>query len=288
MILEKLSEFAYFQDLRKSLVELAELATPESWRFIEPQQPTGNQDTPILERYIFYIFRNHAIRYNRTLDATERQRFIFIYGAIACFHTGLITPHFEDIYALFEKSSRKNSRREWIFRGFYPSSSPKLRGISRLPDKPTFYGNLEMYHPEWEVRIHYQHILQDNRERLPSAVRELNILPLLLKASVIYGRELAYMDPSIIVPHVYHNRIQYLMPICLTDMRFCDLAMVLDVFDGFYCGTTCLNLEMAYYHARLIGRPSASWLAGLVNQEIADVEFDYQPMYGVNSVMTTL
>lgn len=89
-------------------------------------------------------------------------------------------------------SSRRNSRREWIFRGFYPSSSSKLRGIARLPDKPTFYGKLEMYHPEWDVRIHYQHILQDNRDRLPSSVRELNILPLLLKTSVMYGRELAF------------------------------------------------------------------------------------------------
>lgn len=115
MILEKLNEFAYFQDFRKSLIELAGLAIPESWRFLGPQQPSGNQDTPILERYIFYIFRNHANRYNRTLDAAERQRFIYIYGTIACFHTGLIMPHFENIYALFEKSSKKKQSERMDF-----------------------------------------------------------------------------------------------------------------------------------------------------------------------------
>ena len=82
--------------------------------------------------------------------------------------------------------------------------------------------------------------------------------------------------------------LRNLMPICLTDMQFCDLAMVLDVFDGFYCGTTCLTLEMAYYHARLIGRPSVSWLAGLVNQEVADIGFDFQSIYGTTNDVTSL
>ena len=67
---------------------------------------------------------------------------------------------------------------------------------------------------------------------------------------------------------VEHGRgcggVQYLLPVCLTDMERPDLAMTLTIMDGYYLGNTCLTLEMAYLNARLLARPVAPWLTGLV------------------------
>ena len=43
-----------------------------------------------------------------------------------------------------------------------------------------------------------------------------------------------------------------------------DLAMALSIMEGYYIGHTCLTLEMAYQNARLLARPTARWLAELV------------------------
>ncbi len=46
-----------------------------------------------------------------------------------------------------------------------------------------------------------------------------------------------------------------------------DLAMALSTMDGYYYGHTCLTLQMAYLNARLLVRPTASWLRDLVEPE---------------------
>lgn len=282
MFPDSLTDFSYFADFYKSLRELAQLALPESWRFAEPKYPTNNKETPILERYLRSVYRHHAQRCNSTLDMSEKQHYIFNYGTIACFNTGLLSAHFEDIFALFEKSSRSKRRFDWTFRGFHPKSSNSLRSISQLPDRPVYYGPAEMFRPEWEIRINFPHILTDeaNRERLPAEIRDSSNLPLLLHAAVLYGQALARIDATNVVPQVYNDRIQYLLPICLTDLRYCDLAMTLTACEGFYVASTCLSLEMAYHNARLFSKPSASWLEGLVDQD-AIIPFDYEAIYGM-------
>ena len=62
----------------------------------------------------------------------------------------------------------------------------------------------------------------------------------------------------------YQGKIQYLLPVYLTNMKKPDLAMTLEVMDGYYMGHTCLTLEMAYLNARVIARPLAPWLTELV------------------------
>ena len=86
----------------------------------------------------------------------------------------------------------------------------------------------------------------------------------MLFRSVELARRWAVVDPSIVVPQGYQGRVQYLLPICLTDMETPDLAMTLTVMDGYYLGNTCLTLEMAYLNARLLARPAAAWLMELV------------------------
>ena len=99
---------------------------------------------------------------------------------------------------------------------------------------------------------------------MPAEVCGAKNLPLLLETAVELARRKAAVEPGIVVPQGYQGRVQYLLPICLTDMENPDLAMTLTVMDGYYVGNTCLTLEMAYLNARLLARPTAPWLAGLV------------------------
>ena len=80
------------------------------------------------------------------------------------------------------------------------------------------------------------------------------------------ARRQAIIVPSIVVPQIYQQRVQYLLPLCLTDMENPDLAMTLCEMDGYYIGSTCLTLQMAYLNARLLARPTAPWLVSLVEE----------------------
>ena len=279
---DELFDFAYFFDMHASLAELARMAMPEQWKFLKPQNRFYNEDTPILEKYIRNQYRYLAISYNTREESHEKNRLIAFHGPWACFHTGLITPYFQDIYALFELNRRRDTKYNWVFKCFCPASSPKLKGIATLPAKP-FWDSRDHYHPEWDIRINFQHILQDpnNLQRIPARLRDQKNLPLILHASVLYARALASMDPSIIAPQMYCRQVQFLMPICLTDMQHCDLAMTLMPCDGYYYGTTCLTLEMAYINARTLSRPSAPWLMGLVYHDASVQVFPYEHIYGM-------
>ena len=86
-------------------------------------------------------------------------------------------------------------------------------------------------------------------------------LPLLLETAVELARRRALVAWSLAAPRVCQSRVQYLLPISLTNMeRLADLAMALSVMDGYYIGHTCLTVQMAYQNARLLARPTAEWL----------------------------
>lgn len=105
---------------------------------------------------------------------------------------------------------------------------------------------------------------EENMGRIPYRIRRAKNLPLLLETAVELARRKAVIEPGIVVPQGYQGRIQYLLPVYLTNMKKPDLAMTLSVMDGYYLGHTCLTLEMAYLNARVISRPMAPWLTELV------------------------
>ncbi len=283
---DDLFDFSYFFDFQGSMRELAQLAMSEPWAFLHPQHAGYTNDTPILEKYIRTIYRYQAISYNTARDPYTQDACFLFTGPWACFHTGLMTSYFQAIYALFELNRRKDTRFMWVFKGFFPAASPRLRAFPVLPHRPVFQ-RFEPFHPDWEIRINFSHILQDsdNVQRLPPQVRTQHNLPLLLHAAVLYGSALGMLDPSLIVPQLYSQQIQYLMPICLTDMRHCDLAMTLMPHDGFYLGTTCLTVEMAYINARMLSRPSAFWLSELVKKPAERQAFPYEEIYCMRPVL---
>ena len=270
ILMPDLFSFAYVPNWYSQLDMLAEMALPEPWRFKNPIYLTKNSDTPILERYIHAIFKKQLIDYKDERNPSSAADYFHIENEFCCFHTGLYTQRYKAIYACFDRNKKKDSLLEWYFRGFADELSPMLRHISPLPKKPSYYMTQYgvNYNPEWPIRVNVDHILGDeeNLSRIPAEIREAQNLPLLLETAVELARRKAVVEPSIVVPQGYQGRVQYLLPICLTDMEQPDLAMTLTIMDGYYLGNTCLTLEMAYLNARLLSRPVAHWLADIVEE----------------------
>lgn len=263
-----LFSFSFVPNWYLQLDALAELALPEPWRFRSGSYSEKNYDTPILERYIQSIFRKQVIDYNAAADKAEQDRIILMRNEYACFHTGLYTKRYKPIYACFGRNKKLDSLLKWCFRGFADENSALLRYISPLPEKPLYSMPLQGIHyiPDWPVRVNVEHILGDpaNVARLPTELQSARNLPLLLETAVELARRKAIVSPGDAVPQIYQQRLQYLLPLCLTDMETPDLAITLRPMDGYYMGYTCLTLEMAYLNARLLARLTAKWLLDLV------------------------
>ena len=249
ILMPDLFSFAYVPNWYSQLDMLAEMALPEPWRFKNPIYLTKNPDTPILERYIHAIFKKQLIDYKDERNPSSAADYFHIENEFCCFHTGLYTRRYKAIYACFDRNKKKDSLLEWFFRGFADELSPMLRHISPLPKKPSYYMTQYgvNYNPEWPIRVNVEHILGDaeNLSRIPPEIREAQNLPLLLETAVELARRKAVVEPSIVVPQGYQGRVQYLLPICLTDMEQHDLTMTLTTMEGNYCGNTCFTLEMA-------------------------------------------
>ena len=218
MIETDLFEFAYVPDWYGQLEQLAEMALPEAWRFRKPQTECKNTDTPILERYLHMMFRKLSIDYN-----TGETAYFHVENNCACFHTGLYTRQYQAIYACFERNKKKDTTLKWYFTGFCDAVSSKLRYVEPLPKKPYFpmMQNGVNFNPEWPIRVNAEHILSDpeNRERLPKKLLRFKNLPLLLETAVELGRRKTVIEPGLVVPQGYQNQLQFLLPICLTNME---------------------------------------------------------------------
>ena len=272
MIYPDLFEFAYVPNWYDQLIALADLALPESWRFKEPSSSPKNMDTPILEKYVNYVFKKQVIDFNNfqyESDPEYADKIFYLRNEKACFHTGLYTKNYKSIYGCFTRNKRKDTLLDWYFRGFFNDVAPDMKYVQPLPEKPMFLLPTSgmAYLPGWEIRVNVDHILcdPDNFARLPIEVQRTKNLTLLLETAVELARRKASFEPGIVVPQGYQGKVQFLLPLCLLDTEHTDLAMTLTPMDEYYLGHTCLTLEMAYLNARLIGKPVAPWLTELVN-----------------------
>lgn len=295
MIPTDLFSYAYIPAWYEQLYELSQLAAPEPWRFRQPTYETQNNETPILERYINQIFKKQTVEYN-CVPPEEADNVFYLRNEFSCFHTGLYTRSYKAIYMCFDRNKRLNTLRQWYFKGFATDDSPWFKYVQLLPQRPAFLLRQEMtyYDPEWEIRVNAGHILGDeeNVARLPESIRTAWNLPMHRRPSeasagvsaaceangtpgakrtvrrqetaVELARRKALSDWNLAVPQMFQGRVQYLLPIHLTNMERPDLAMALSIMDGYYIGHTCLTLEMAYQNARLLARPTAGWLTQLV------------------------
>lgn len=271
MIETNLLRFAYIPAWCEQLHILKEMAQPEPWRFRDFDWDANNPETPILAYHINRVFQKAAVLRN-SLSEEEANRVFFIKGDTACFNTGLQTPLYQDIYAVFGRNKRPGAQ-PWYFLEFATDTLVCMRHVHPLPVPfQSACPSLGAFHPERDIRVSVRHITTNpkNRERVPASIRDAWNLPLLIQASVDMSRRKAIVEPDIVVRAINLSRgtgessQTYLLPLWLTRPEAPDLVLVLIEENGYYLGATALTPHMAYGNARLFGRPTAKWLTDLL------------------------
>lgn len=253
-----LFSFAYFPNYDNSISFLAEnLADKEVWDFSD----NSSKNYSILKNYLEFTFRK--LQQEKKVIYTSNNQF-------ACFNTGLVTENLEDIFAFFEeyKNPQKGRTTPFCFKAFLKKSDNMiLRHFSHsIPDIANFFDKPELliFNPKCELIPDLDHIIKDNISRFPMHL--LNADDAELRRQLIGAieevKKKVRSNYKIAVPQFFDNKIQLLLPLCLTSgSPNPDLALVIHKLnDNTYTARTCLTLKMAYNNARLIVKPQSNWL----------------------------
>lgn len=238
--------------------KLSHLAKPEEWNFQRHEFQRQGQRFPILVGYLNYTF----------LRVQELGSIVYSKdGDRACFNTGLQTENEKDIYATFyrNKGAAEHHRPDWTLFGFFDSYSPRLTDFRPLPDIARYIDDASdlVFDTVCSMEVNYDHLFQDNQDRLPEALRNNKTLAIAaIQGSIELLKEKVVRNYKIAIPHWYKGRIQLLLPLNLTSDSEADLALVAekDSSGKIYRIVTALTMDMAYMDARLITRPDRDWL----------------------------
>lgn len=248
-----------------AIAALAGLAQSEEWEY---QRATSEHPLPILRNYIVYTFRRAHFqgRVTEMVDTDGSKH--------AAFNTGLLTPHFESIYGYFVEQSRTEFRQPWFLVGFFPASDYRLVRFQRLPERASYFDNPAdlLYDTRLDLRVQYEHIVNDNVERFPLGLQEDERRRVeAVRQAVNHAEYRVQQNYKTAIPQFYWQsrgddepgRMQLLLPLCLEDVNRADLALSVDRVGDVYRAATVLTLDMAYNNARLITRPDHEWLEPL-------------------------
>ena len=159
---DALEDFAVIGNWSDVLRTLADMALPEQWDF----QDAKTHNFYILRQYLKYTFLR--LKHEGKVLITEDESF-------AAFNTGLLTIHYDDIYACFEKNhdarrspspgaSAASARRAAAATG---SASPST--LPSRPNPPAYITEVSdlLYDTRCRLAVNYDHILSDNIGRMP-------------------------------------------------------------------------------------------------------------------------
>ena len=247
----RLYDFGYVHEIDNRLRDLASLAEDEDWEY---RRTPGGRPNPILYHYFHYTF-----------ERVEEQGKICKSGdnKFSCFNTGLVTPRQEPVFALFAENEEPD-REPWRFFRFCTKGDHELTRFPELPDIATYFENPSclVFDPRLEVRVNFEHIIGENRERFPDPFKSMDehTLQMLLRGAVDNAKERVRRNYKAAVPQYHRGNVQLLLPLCLANPKVADLALVIQRHEGLYRAATCLTLDMAYNNARQLARPDADWL----------------------------
>jgi hypothetical protein len=254
----ELFKFAFFPNYDSAIAFLADtLADKEAWDFSD----RATKNNSILKNYLEFTFRK--LQQEKKISFTSDNKF-------ACFNTGLVTENLEDIFAFFEeyKNLRKGLITPFCFKAFLKKSDNNiLRNFSHsIPDVANFFDKPELliFNPKCDLIPDLDHIIGDNLGRFPAHLQSADDAELRrqLVGAIDEVKKKVRSNYKIAVPQYYDNKIQLLLPLCLTSgSPNPDLALVIHKLnDSTYTARTCLTLKMAYNNARLIVKPQSNWL----------------------------
>ena len=243
-----LFEYAWVSNFYDQIKDLKSLAMNEDWDY--KKHPTGKY--PILSNYIKHTF----VKLYEEGKVLEQSGY-------SVFNTGLVTDLQEEIFALFQKNKRKASQ-NWYFIGWRKQSDRDLLKFSQLPDCANYFDNSSdlIYDTKLELRSNVNHILEDNINRFPESLQQMDTyqLSVLLEGTINDAKRRIRRNYKTAVPQYYNGKLQLLLPLCLTSKASADLALVIEKENCIYRASTCLTLDMAINNARLIAKPDDEWL----------------------------
>jgi len=249
---EDLFDFGFIPGIGDQLRDLANEAEREDWEYLHTH---SEYPFPVLYNYIRFTYKRVAIE-NKVALATD--------GQFSCFNTGLVTYNQEPIFASFE-ANRKEGAQPWFFKGWFRRGEWELTKFSELPDLAHYFDDPTclVLDNRKDFRVNLEHILNETpRERFPETVTGMTDYAIqnILRGAIDSAKERVRRSYKTAVPQYYRGQVQLLLPLCLSDARQADLALVVERHTTFYRAATCLTLDMAYNNARQLARPDRDWL----------------------------
>ncbi len=252
-----LYSFAYLGNFNEKLKYLSTIAEQENWYYDNDKMSDEEKETGILFQYIHHTF-------SKALD----DDLILSNDTSAIMNTGLLTKQGEEIYMLFTKNSYPG-KQDWFFKSFYRESSHDIplefrdqlpQHIDYFKDSPESY----YFNPSLPIHSNLEHIIDDNFQRLPKAMRELpeDILSSVLSSQISIIEKRLLRNNRLAIPQYYKKKIMYLIPLSFGDEV---IALAIQRDGNTYRVNTILTKEMAYCNARLLMKPESNWLTNESN-----------------------
>ncbi|WP_368649812.1 DUF3825 domain-containing protein [Brucella intermedia] len=249
---EKFYDFAMMPRFAEELDTLAGMAENEDWEYRHTPSPIPK---PILKNYITHTYQR--IAEEKKVAVSEDENF-------CCWNTGLITAAQEPIYMLLNRNRLDDVDSYWHFAKWVRQGEWELNRFVSLPDMAHYFEDpsVLVLDTRKDLRMNVEHVVADNVERFPEALRNMGAFGL---QNIVSGaRDAAWQrarrNYKTAIPQYYQGQVQLLVPLSLTDARRADLALVVERYPDFYRAATCLTLDMAYNNARQLARPDRDWL----------------------------
>src|ERR1044071_258624 len=251
--LERFAILSYFDE---KLEELTHLTQPENWNY---KNTPSARPYPILNSYLHYTFKRLQEESKIAFAENTQKR-----QKLAAFNTGLMTKHFEPIFATFHENTHATAASPRVLIGFCTESQPPMTFFANHPERANYFTEPVdlIYDRRIKLVKNVSHIIIDRLDRFPKQYQDNpRNLAAILNMAVEQAETRVAANYKTAIPVFNRGRIHLLLPLCLEDPGRADLALVVGREEAVYKGYTVLTLDQAYNSARLLTRPDDEWLA---------------------------
>lgn len=254
-LLKKFAFVGAYEGFNRTLAYLANMAENERWNHSDLN---NGQQNSVLFYYLIHTF-----------DRCFKQEKILINEDESCavFNTGLLTSQGYEIIGVFTPSNQYDPAdghsNYWRLNSFQADNS---KGFLNLridkPELATYFDDFnELYFdPNLEIKINFEHIYEDNFDRLPESLQLIDnkeSVKYIFDGFLSHTIKKVKRNNRIPVPQFYKDTIMFLIPVRV----FSDTVVIaVEKIGNCYIANTVLTMGMAYNCARLINRPESNWL----------------------------
>lgn len=168
----------YFPDFDKNVKSLSLLARKEKWCYHNSSDPFV-----ILKIYLKYTY--YRLEDQDLVMFDEKSGY-------AAFNTGLMSPDYEDIYAIMVRNDDKTVKQKYLFQGFTVSASQGLGKIlvehfNPLPNRAEYITSSDQLYYDIREELHTddRHIIIDNIDRFPMSFLSAMLLPFAKEKKIV-------------------------------------------------------------------------------------------------------